>query len=97
MSTANVPREKQWVETADKVTGLVYFYNRGTRESSWTRPTGDDIMIIVRRDRETKAKAKGGTKATAKATTRASSKAAATKENKQQQNHQQLQRQVSPL
>ena len=47
-----VPREKQWVETADKVTGLIYFYNRGTRESSWTRPTGDDIVIIVRRDKD---------------------------------------------
>jgi len=60
-STAGVPRERQWVETADKVTGLVYFYNRGTRESSWVRPEGDDIVIIVRKDRAKASKAKKAT------------------------------------
>ncbi len=40
-------RENQWVETRDAKTNLLYYYNRQTRVTSWTCPTG--AVNIVRR------------------------------------------------
>lgn len=51
------PNAEIWVETVTKE-GKLYYYNAKTRESAWTKPTGDGVQVFSQEQLEALAKGK---------------------------------------